>query len=85
MSVLSAFALDGLRDVHHARAFAALIGGDLGPRILPLGSLAALQWFDRLRAHGLKVGGRQLVRVGVLLALPTLAVSLGVLWLLTQR
>jgi arsenical pump membrane protein len=82
MSVLNAFALEGVRDLHHAKAFAALIGGDLGPRLLPVGSLASLLWYDLLRRHGVTVKVRTFVRVGVLLTIPTLAVSLVVLWLL---
>ena len=84
MSVLDAFALDGLHDLHHARAFAALIGGDLGPRLLPLGSLAALLWYDLLRRHGITVSVGRFVRAGVWLTVPTLAASLATLWLVVR-
>lgn len=83
MSVLNALALDlGSRD--HAYAFAALIGGDLGPRLLPIGSLASLLWFDVLRKHQVAVTMGSFIRVGVLLTIPTLAVSLAVLAALTR-
>ena len=81
MSVLNAFALEGGRDVHHAHAFAALIGGDLGPRLLPVGSLAALLWYDCLRRHGVPIRLATFIRVGACLTAPTLAVSLFTLWL----
>lgn len=80
MSVLAALALDDT----HAHAFAALIGGDLGPRLLPIGSLASLLWFDVLRKHGVDVRVRTFVGLGVLLTIPTLAVSLAVLAGLTH-
>lgn len=81
MSVLNALALDrgGGGDAH---AFAALIGGDLGPRLLPIGSLASLLWYDLLRKHGVTVGVGTFIRVGVLLTIPTLAVSLALLYVL---
>lgn len=82
MSVLNAFAMHGLRDTHHAHAFAALIGGDLGPRLLPVGSLASLLWYDLLRRHDVVVRVTTFVRVGVLLTVPTLALSLATLWVL---
>jgi arsenical pump membrane protein len=81
MSVLNAFALDGTRDPTHAHALAALVGGDLGPRLLPVGSLASLLWYDLLRRHGVVVRVTTFIRIGVLLTIPTLAVSLLVLWL----
>jgi arsenical pump membrane protein len=84
MSVLNAFALDGLHDAHHVRAFAALIGGDLGPRLLPVGSLASLLWYDLLRRHAVVVRVATFVRIGVVLTIPTLAVSLLALWLLCR-
>jgi arsenical pump membrane protein len=80
MSVLAALALDG--DKSHA--FAALIGGNLGPRLLPIGSLASLLWFDLLRKHGVNVGVGSFVKIGALLTVPTLAVSLAVLAGLTH-
>lgn len=80
MSVLAALALDG----DHTHAFAAMIGGDLGPRLLPIGSLASLLWFDLLRKHGVQIRVRSFVAIGALLTLPTLAVSLAVLAALTH-
>lgn len=60
---------------------AALIGGDIGPRLLPIGSLAGLLWMDLLRRRGLYIGVVKFVRLGTLALVPTLAVSLFVLWL----
>lgn len=83
MSVLNAFALDGTADPGYTRSLAALVGGDLGPRLLPVGSLASLLWYDLLRKHQIDVEVTTFIRVGVLLTIPTLAVSLLVLWLVT--
>ncbi len=83
MSVLNSFALDGLPG-GHTNAFAALIGGDLGPRLLPVGSLASLIWYDLLRRHQVSVSVTTFVRIGVALTVPTLAVSLLVLWILAR-
>ena len=83
MSVLNALALDrGTGD--HAYAFAALIGGDLGPRLLPIGSLASLLWYDLLRKHDVTISVGSFVRIGTLLTIPTLTVSLGILWIMTH-
>jgi arsenical pump membrane protein len=81
MSVLNAFALDAAPDPGHGRAFAALIGGDLGPRLLPVGSLASLLWYDLLRKHSVTVSPTTFVRVGLALTIPTVMVSLVILWL----
>lgn len=82
MSVLNAFAIDG--SAGHTPIFAALIGGDLGPRLLPVGSLASLIWYDLLRKHGVAVEMRTFVRTGALLTVPTLAISLALLWLIAR-
>src|SRR5690606_15343183 len=83
MSVLNALALDQVSG-DHAYAFAALIGGDLGPRLLPIGSLASLLWYDLLRRHDVTISVPAFVRVGVALTGPTLAVSLVLLWILER-
>ena len=83
MSVLNAFALARL-DAPEAHALAALVGGDLGPRLLPVGSLAALLWFDLLRRHAVTVTMTTFLRVGVALTAVTLTVSLVVLALVSR-
>jgi arsenical pump membrane protein len=80
MSILNMLALG---DAHGPRPLlAALVGGDIGPRLLPIGSLAGLLWIDLLRRSGVQVGVVRFVRVGILVLLPTLVVSLVMLWLI---
>lgn len=71
-----------LADAPDTLVYAALIGGDLGPRLLPMGSLAGLLWLHALRRGGVAVGLGQFVRIGVFVTVPSLLVSLFVLWLL---
>ncbi len=55
---------------------AAMIGGDLGPRLLPFGSLAGLLWLDSIRRQGFDVPLRRFVLVGFLTGVPSLIASL---------
>ena len=55
---------------------AALIGGDLGPRLLPIGSLAGLIWLELCRRRGVEIPLRQFVTIGFTLTVPTLVASL---------
>jgi arsenical pump membrane protein len=79
MSILNMMALGA---GHGTRPLlAALVGGDIGPRLLPIGSLAGLLWMDILRRSGVEISIGKFVRLGTLVLLPTLTVSLVLLWL----
>jgi arsenical pump membrane protein len=69
----------------HAPLLAALVGGDIGPRLLPIGSLAGLLWMDLLRRAGVEIGIGRFFRLGTLVLVPTLGLSLAMLWLLGAR
>jgi arsenical pump membrane protein len=58
---------------------AALIGGDIGPRLLPVGSLAGLLWMDLVRRADIQVPIRRFIALGALVLVPTLALSLALL------
>ncbi|MEO7113604.1 MAG: ArsB/NhaD family transporter [Polyangiaceae bacterium] len=79
MSILNMLALEG--NPAKSSALAALIGGDLGPRLLPMGSLAGLLWYDKLRKENVDVPLFTFMRVGLAITIPTLAISLALLWL----
>ena len=83
MALTNLLAVDALPATADADYFAALIGGDLGPRLLPIGSLAGLLWLALLRGLGVEVTLKRFVAVGAAVTVPSLAVSLGVLALLT--
>lgn len=81
MAILNILALERT-GAGEAEVLAALVGGDLGPRLLPMGSLAGLLWIAALRRHDLTVGVVTFVRIGALVTIPALTVSLFLLWLL---
>ncbi len=81
MAALNALVMRTLPGDVTWQTLAALVGGDLGPRLLPMGSLAGLLWLDMAARLGATVRTRDFVRVGVMTSLPALAASLAVLWL----
>jgi arsenical pump membrane protein len=80
MALLHSLALEGSPE---ELVLAALVGGDLGPRLLPIGSLAGLLWTHQLRQKGVVVPLATFVRVGLVVTVPSLAASLIALWLVT--
>jgi arsenical pump membrane protein len=81
MAVMNLLAL-GEAGAGATSVLAALVGGDLGPRLLPIGSLAGLLWLAALRRQGVHVGVGRFVLVGAAATLPALAAALAVLTLL---
>ncbi len=73
MANLNMLALAG-RD--HTSILAALVGGDLGPRFFPMGSLAGLLWLEMLRRSDVAIGAPRFLLVGTVATLPTLIVCL---------